>query len=98
MDESGRKATTIPPAIGTTETALKALVYLWEAQRAYRSPYINKEPSPRKDKMIRDTYRDYNHSLVFSEEFKRTTSQRTCVVRDSYIEREFIIILAFIWR
>jgi len=44
----------------------------------------NNKPSPRKDRLIRDAYKDYRRSLVYDEGFMGSTRQGVCPVRDPY--------------
>ncbi|KAF9536374.1 hypothetical protein EC957_011200, partial [Mortierella hygrophila] len=91
VDMHGKKLLRIPPAYGTTETALKAM-------RARTCTFPNNERSPRDDPLIRKAYRDYRRCLVYDEVFKGSTRQGSGLVRDPYTERQLITMLAFTWR
>lgn len=73
-------------------------MFLWDLQRTRTCTFPNNERSPRDDPLIRKAYREYKQSLVYDEEFKGSTRQGTCAVRDPYTERQFITMLAFTWR
>jgi hypothetical protein len=85
VDGKGRKVMEIPPAFGTTETALKAMVFLWKLQRERTCLFVNNEPSPRDDGLIRKAYRKYHERLVVSEEFKGSTRQGTLLCTNIHL-------------
>lgn len=94
MDGRGRKVIEIPPAPGTTETALKAMVFLWERQRECTCLFPNNEPSPRDDGLIRKAYRQYRERVVVDQQFEGSTRQGNFVVL--YIS--ICIIVKLTWR
>lgn len=67
----------IPPAFDTTETALKAMVFLWKLQRERTCLFVNNDPSSRDDGLIRKAYKRYRERLVVNEEIKGSTCQGT---------------------
>ncbi|KAG9061331.1 hypothetical protein KI688_007309 [Linnemannia hyalina] len=92
VDGKGRKMIEIFPVCGTTETASKAMAFLWKLQRERTCLFANNEPSSRDKGLTRKAYRKYRERLVVSEEFKGSTRQ----AREPYTERQLITMLAYV--